>query len=63
MLVRHQVIKDNTIKQEELLKLFKEHNIGFSNISKHEIKSMMILINESMLCSYEWRALEYPGYI
>ena len=56
-------VSERTLKVIELLKLFRDHNIDHSMLSKHEVQQFTLKINNKLLLKYGNEALTYTGFV
>ena len=56
-------MNDKTIRTIELIKLYRDHNIDHSMLTKHEVQLLTKQINNKLLVKYSNEALTYNGFV
>jgi len=66
--VRRQPHKNPTVSEKvitlaELVKLYRDHNLDHTMLSKNEFQMLVALINDKLMKPYDDDALNFPGFV
>ena len=60
---RNRTLSEKVITIADLIKMYRDHNMDHSMLTKHEFKNLMQQINTKLLRPYDDDALNFAGFV